>query len=56
MTDKRNNTEERFADIPLAERRAKDAASQKEIKDGLLRRHFHGMGAPHLAPEPDSQD
>ncbi|HEX7856720.1 MAG TPA: hypothetical protein VF503_23825 [Sphingobium sp.] len=56
MTDKRNDTEERLADIPLAERQAAEAASQKEIRQGLLRRHFHNMGAPHMTPDADSQD
>lgn len=55
MTDKKAELDG-FADIPLAERQRLDAAKQKAIKDGLLRRHFHRMGAPHLAPEPDSQD
>jgi hypothetical protein len=51
MTDKHNETEERFADIPLAERQAAEAASQKEIREGLVRRHFQSMGAPHMAPD-----
>jgi hypothetical protein len=55
MTDKHNETEERFADIPLAERQAADAASQKEIREGLVRRHFESMGVPHLAADADSE-
>lgn len=38
------------ADAAAADRRAIEAAKQKETREGILRRHFVTHGAPHMAP------